>query len=86
MKTVIPLNKRVLIKRLEIVSKASLIISVDSKEKKNEGIVIAKGSNVTQVEIDDEIMFAPYTGNKIEMESEGDFLIINEDDIIAIIG
>jgi len=89
-----PLHERVLVKRLEEeeVSKGGIIIPDSAKEKPAEGEVVAVGNGrisddgkVTplDVKVGDKILFSKYSGTDVNVDGS-EFLIMREDDILAI--
>jgi chaperonin GroES len=92
---VIPLNDRVLVKRLEEiqVTKGGIYIPDTAKEKPVEGKVIAAGPGKVSdqgtrlplnVKEGDRILFGRYAGSEIKIEGE-EFLMMREDDILAVV-
>ena len=90
-----PLHDRVVVKRLDELTKTSggIIIPDTAKEKPSEGIVVAIGQGrVTpdgrvlpmNVKVGDTVLFAKWTGTDIKVNGEP-HLIIKEGDILAII-
>jgi chaperonin GroES len=90
-----PLGDRVLVKRLEQeeVTKGGIIIPDSAKEKPMKGEVIAVGPgkvgddgkhNPMHVEKGNLVLFNKYAGTEIKLDDE-DFLVMREDDILAII-
>jgi len=91
-----PLNDRVLVKRMEEaqVTKGGIVIPETAKEKPIEGIIIAvgpgkmseQGQRMTlQVKEGDKVLFSKYTGQEIKVDGE-EYLMMREEDILAIIG
>lgn len=91
-----PLHDRVLVKRVEEkeVVKGGIIIPDTAKEKPMEGEVIAAGPGKTtddgkravlDVKPGDRILFGKYSGTEIKVDDQ-DYLIMREDEILAIIG
>lgn len=91
-----PLHDRVLVKRVEEkeVVKGGIIIPDTAKEKPMEGEVIAAGPGKTMddgkraaldVKPGDRILFGKYSGTEIRVDDQ-DYLIMREDEILAIIG
>jgi len=89
-----PLHERVLVKRLaeEEVSKGGIIIPDSAKEKPAEGEIVAVGNGrisddgkVTplDVKVGDKILFSKYSGTDVNIDG-AEFLIMREDDILAI--
>ena len=91
-----PLHDRVLIKRIEEkeVVKGGIIIPDTAKEKPMEGEVIAAGPGkitdsgnraALDVKAGDRILFGKYSGTEIKIDGE-EYLIMREDEILAIVG
>jgi chaperonin GroES len=92
---IIPLNDRVLVKRIEEVqmTKGGIYIPDTAKEKPIEGMVVAVGSGkvadsgervALTVKAGDRVLFGKYAGSEIKVEGE-EHLMMREDDILAII-
>lgn len=91
-----PLNDRVIVKPKDAVEKSKggvILPDTVSKEKPVEGTVVAVGPGkfndsgeriVLEVKKDDKIFFSKYAGTEIKIEDE-DYLILREEDILAII-
>jgi len=89
-----PLNDKVIIKPTdsESVTKSGLVLPQTSKEKPEQGEVVAMGpgklldngqrASMT-VKIGDKVMFKKYSPDEIKVGQET-YLIVSEDDIIAI--
>ncbi|MDD5528477.1 MAG: co-chaperone GroES [bacterium] len=95
MKKLRPLGDRVLVRRVEEkeVKKGSIIIPDTAKEKPQEGEIIAVGPgklddkgtrHKPDIKTGDRVLFGKYAGTEIEIDGE-ECLIMNEDDILAII-
>ena len=87
MKNIIPLGKRILVRREDpIKMKGSLYLPDAAKEKQREGIVIALGSVRTSspLDIGDRVLFNPYAGAEVKGYDE-DLLLLLEDDVLCII-
>ena len=91
-----PLHDRILVERLEEqeVKKGGIIIPDTAKEKPQEGKVIAAGNGkVTEdgkkvpldVKAGDRILFGKYSGSEVKVDDK-DYLILREEDILAILG
>ena len=90
-----PLNDRIIIKRMEEEEKTSsgIIIPDAAKEKPLQGKVVAVGPGrlfegnrvALDIKEGDTVLFAKYGGTEVKFQDE-DFLIMREDDILAIIG
>ncbi len=91
-----PLHDRILVERVDEqkeVKKGSIIIPDSAKEKPQEGEVVAVGNGKiledgTKVDLEvkagDRILFGKYAGTEVSIEDQ-DYLIMREDDILAII-
>lgn len=90
-----PLNDRVLVKRLEgeEVTKGGIIIPDSAKEKPMKGEVVAVGPGKVgddgkkvkmTVAKGDKVLFNKYAGTELKIDGE-EFLVMREDDILAII-
>ena len=90
-----PLHDRVLVRRVEEITKTSggIIIPDTAKEKPLEGIVEAVGTGkiapdgkviALTVKEGDKVLFAKYAGTEIKLDGES-FLMIREEDLLGII-
>ncbi|MCF6290068.1 MAG: co-chaperone GroES [Desulfobacterales bacterium] len=90
-----PLNDRILVKRLEeeAKTKGGIIIPDSAKEKPAEGEVVAcghgklndKGERIApELKAGDRVLFSKYGGTDVKIDGE-DYLIMREDDILAIV-
>lgn len=90
-----PIGDKVIIEVLDAEEKTSggIVLPDTAKEKPQEGKVIAVGDGKVlasgktvplTVKPGDRILFGKYTGNEIKVE-ESEYLIVNEDDILAIL-
>ncbi len=85
-----PINRKVLIKRIEEdVKKGSIIIPDTAKEKPQKGQVIEvakvkKDDDPMQVKKGDKILFGKYAGTEIEINDE-EYLLMSEEDILGVI-
>jgi len=91
-----PLNDRVLIVRIEEeqTTSSGIIIPDTAKEKPQQGKVIAAGSGrlteegtriPMQVKEGDKVLFGKYAGSEMKLDGV-EYLIMREDDILAIVG
>ena len=91
-----PVGDRVVVKPAakEEVTKSGLVIPDTAKEKPQEGTVVAVGSGrllengeraAMDVREGDRVLFAKYGGTEFKLEGE-EFLVLKENDILAIIG
>ena len=90
-----PLQDRLLVKRLDIdeKTKGGIIIPETVKEKPQEGRVVAVGIGKVlddgtvkplDVKVKDKVLFSKYGGTDITIEGD-EYLILKEDDILAIV-
>jgi chaperonin GroES len=90
-----PVGDRVVVKPAakEEVTKSGIVIPDTAKEKPQEGTVIAVGSgrlldNGDRAPVDvregDRVLFAKYGGTEFKLDGE-DYLVLKENDILAII-
>ena len=91
-----PLHDRVMVRRIEEGEqmRGGLYIPDNAKEKPQEAEVIAVGSGKVLengertplvVKPGDKVLFGKYSGSEIRLEGE-DYLILREDDILAVLG
>ena len=90
-----PLHDHIVVERLEEqeVKRGGIIIPDTAKEKPQEGRVIAVGNGkvtddgkrvALDVKSGDRILFGKYSGSEVRLE-EKDYLILREDDVLAIL-
>ncbi|MBI4435871.1 MAG: co-chaperone GroES [Candidatus Omnitrophica bacterium] len=90
-----PLGDKVIVEILnaEEKTKGGIVLPDTAKEKPQEGKVIAVGTGKTlsngkivtpRVKPGDRIIFGKYSGNEVEVEDH-EYLIVNEEDILAIV-
>lgn len=90
-----PLADRVIIKALplEEKTKSGIIMPDTAKEKPQEGKVVAVGPGKLEkaeripldVKVGDRVIYSKYAGTEVKYDGE-DYLILKENDILAIIG
>jgi chaperonin GroES len=91
-----PLQDRILVERIEEEQKTAggIIIPDTAKEKPVEGRVVAVGRGkvnddgkirTLDVKPGDRVMFGKYGGTEVKLESK-DYVILREDDVLAIVG
>jgi chaperonin GroES len=91
-----PLHDRLVVRRIEEkeTMKGGIIIPDTAKEKPQEGEVIAVGNGKvldsgTKVPMDvkagDKVLFGKYSGTDIKVDGE-EYLILREDEVLAVIG
>lgn len=89
-----PLGDRVVLKVKEVETKTAsgIFIPDTSKEKPLIATVVAVGTGVVidgkkvelDVKVDDTVVYSKYAGTELKLEGE-DFLVIRQDEILAIV-
>ena len=90
-----PIGDKIIVEILdaEEKTKGGIVIPDTAKEKPQQGKVIAVGNGKTlsngkvvppSVKPGDRIIFGKYSGNEVAVE-ESEYLIVNEEDILAIV-
>ena len=91
----VPLNDKIVVKRLEAEEKTAggIVLPDTAKEKPKQGIVkslgdgklLDSGKRATfQVKEGDRVLFTSYAGNEVTLDGE-EYLIMTEDDILAVV-
>jgi chaperonin GroES len=91
-----PLSDRIVVKRLEQEekTKGGIIIPDTAKEKPLEALVVAVGNGkvlkngkvrALDVKAGDRVLIGKYSGNEVKLDGV-EHVIINEDDVLAVIG
>ena len=89
-----PLSNRVLIKRSDAaVSRGGIFLPESAQEKPKQGEVVGVGPGKIdeegrmqdlKVKVGDRVLFSSYGGSEVEMEEEGEFLLVSEEDLLAV--
>ena len=90
-----PLGDRLIVKRQDAQekTKSGLVLPDSAKEKPQEGKVIAVGPGkllddgsvkTLEVKNGDKVLYGKYSGTEVRVQEE-DYLILREDDILAIV-
>ena len=85
-----PLADRVLVEPMEAETKTAsgIIIPDNAKEKPQKGTVVAVGNGKKDepltVKVGDTVLYGKYSGSEIKLDGK-DYLMMREDDIMAII-
>ena len=90
-----PLHDRILVKRVEEETKTAggLFIPETAKEKPQRGEVVAAGNGKKtedgkvlplDVKVGDKVLFGKYSGTEVKVDGD-DFLMMREDDILAVV-
>lgn len=90
-----PLGKRVLVKRAEAtVTKGGILLPDSAQEKPKQGEVVAVGpgelkddGNVIPLDlkVGDRILFGAFAGTEVKTEEEVDYLLMSEEDVLAVV-
>jgi chaperonin GroES len=91
---VVPLNDKILVKRLEAEEKTAggIVLPDTAKEKPKQGKVLSLGDGKLlengdrakfQVKEGDRVLFTSYAGNEVTVDGQ-EYLIMTEDDILAV--
>ncbi len=92
---VVPLNDKIVVKRLESADKTAggILLPDSAKEKPREGKVRSVGNGKMldsgkrssfQVKEGDRVLFTSYAGTEVTIDGE-EYLILTEDDILAVL-
>ena len=92
---VVPLNDKLVVKRLEAEDKSAggIMLPDSAKEKPRQGKVLSLGDGKRLetgqrasffVKEGDRVLFSSYSGNEITIDGE-EYLIMTEDDILAVV-
>ena len=91
-----PLGDRIIVKPLdaEETTKGGIVLPDTAKEKPQEGEIVAVGKGkklengslqALEVKVKDRILYGKYSGTEISAADGGDYLIMKEEDILAIV-
>jgi chaperonin GroES len=92
---VVPLNDKIVVKRLEAEEKTAggIVLPDTAKEKPRQGKVLSLGDGKLlddgkrakfQVREGDKVLFSSYGGQEVTVDGE-EYLILTEDDILAVV-
>jgi chaperonin GroES len=92
---VVPLNDKLVVKRLEAESKTAggIVLPDNAKEKPRQGKVLSLGDGKLldsgsrakfQVKEGDRVLFSSYGGQEVTVDGE-EYLIMTEEDILAVV-
>lgn len=82
-----PLGERIVVKPVEQEQKTKggiYLPDTASKEKPQQGEVIAVGPDFKGVEVGDKVLFARYGGTEVKMDEE-EYLVLGKDDVLAVL-
>lgn len=91
-----PLGDRIVVQPLEAeeVTKGGIILPETAKEKPHEGKIVAVGRGkvldngqiqALELKVGDRILYGKYSGNEIKTKDGKDYLIMREEDVLAIV-
>ena len=94
--TVIPLNDKILVERVEAEEKTAggIVLPDTAKEKPKQGKVLSLGDGKVlesgkrqafQVKKGDTVLFTSYAGSEIKVDGK-EYLVMSEEDILAVVG
>jgi chaperonin GroES len=92
---VVPLNDKIVVKRLEAEEKTAggIVLPDTAKEKPKQGVIQSLGGGkllengkraAFQVKAGDRVLFTSYGGSEVTVDGE-ELLVMTEDDILAVI-
>ena len=92
---VVPLNDKIVVKRLEAEDKTAggIVLPDTAKEQPKRGKVLSVGEgkrldsgerSPVKVKKGDEVIFASYAGTEIKLDGE-ELMIMSEDDVLAVV-
>ena len=92
---VVPLNEKIVVKRLEAEDKTAggILLPDSAKEKPRQGRILSLGQGKLldngkrapfQVKEGDRVLFSSYAGNEVIIDGD-EYLIMTEDDILAVV-
>lgn len=92
---IVPLNDKIVVKRLEAEERTAggIVLPDTAKEKPKQGKVLSLGDGklldsgkraAFQVKEGDRVLFTSYAGNEVSVDGE-EYLIMTEDDILAVL-
>jgi chaperonin GroES len=94
-KKVKPLGDRVIVRRSEAkTTKGGIILPDSAQQKPKQGEVVAVGPGKTDdkgklhpnsLSVGNQVLFSSYAGTEFKADDESEYLILNEEDIIAVI-
>lgn len=82
----VPLGDRVVLKQVvaEETTKSGIVLLGQTKEKPQQAQVVAVGPKVEEiVAVGDKVIYSKYSGTEVELDGEN-YLVVKQDDILAI--
>lgn len=94
-KKIKPLGNRILVKRAEAtVSQGGILLPDSAQEKPKQGEVLAAGPGKMDdkgtvlpmdVKVGDRVLFSSFAGTEAQSEDDAEYLILSEEDVLAVI-
>ena len=91
----VPLGDRVVLKQLEAeeTTKSGIVLPGQNKEKPQQAEVIAVGPGGVvdgkevkmEVKVGDKVIFSKYSGTNVTLDDDEEFIVVKQNDILAII-
>ena len=87
----VPLGDRVVLQQLqaEETTKSGIVLPGQNKEKPQQGEVVAVGPGTEdvkmQVKVGDKVIFSKYSGTDVKLDENEEYIIMKQDDILAIV-
>lgn len=93
---IVPLNDKIIVKRMEAEEKSAggIVLPDSAKEKPRQGKVLSLGDGkllptgkrqAFLVKEGDKVLFTSWAGNEVKIDGD-DYLIMTEDDLLAVVG
>ena len=87
----VPLGDRVVLKQLvaEETTKSGIVLPGQNKEKPQQAEVVAVGPGTSEVKMEvkkgDKVIFSKYSGTEVKLEENDKYIVVKQEDILAII-
>lgn len=92
---IVPLNEKIVVQRMEAEDKTAggIILPDNAKEKPKQGKILSLGEGKVlesgkrapfQVKVGDKVLFTSYAGSEVTVDGK-EYLVMSEDDILAIV-
>jgi chaperonin GroES len=93
---IVPLNDKIVVERLEADDRTAggILLPDTAKEKPKQGKVLSVGEGklldtgkraAFQVKAGDRVLFTSYAGTEVSLDGK-DYLVMTEDDVLAVVG
>jgi len=81
-----PLGDRLLVERVEDTNTTAtgIIIPDNAKEKPSKAKVLAIGSDVEEISVDDTVVFGKYAGTELALEGK-EYLVLEVSDVLGVL-